>query len=103
MVPLALFRDRNFSGTRSIVLLSFTAGGLLLALTQYLQFVLGYTPLKAGLALIPYAASAMLFNGLGATWQEADRSDAYRDRVGGDRRRASGSSPRSVRRPATDC
>jgi MFS family permease len=49
------------------VLLSFTAGGLLLALTQYLQFVLGYSPLKAGLALIPYAASAMLFNGLGAT------------------------------------
>ena len=63
-----LFRDRNFSGTSlSIVLLSFTAGGLLLALTQYLQFVLGYSPLKAGLALIPYAVSAMLFNGLGAT------------------------------------
>ncbi|WP_237706607.1 MFS transporter [Kribbella flavida] len=68
MLPLALFRDRNFSGTSlSIVLLSFTAGGLLLALTQYLQFVLNYSPLKAGLALIPYAASAMLFNGLGAT------------------------------------
>ncbi len=68
MVPLALFRDRNFSGTSfSIVLLSFTAGGLLLALTQYLQFVLGYTPLQAGLALIPYAASAMLFNAVGAT------------------------------------
>jgi EmrB/QacA subfamily drug resistance transporter len=68
MVPLALFRDRNFSGTSfSIVLLSFTAGGLLLALTQYLQFVLGYTPLKAGLALIPYAVAATVFNGLGAT------------------------------------
>jgi EmrB/QacA subfamily drug resistance transporter len=68
MVPLALFRDRNFSGTSfSIVLLSFTAGGLLLALTQYLQFVLGYSPLKAGLALIPYALAATVFNGLGAT------------------------------------
>jgi MFS family permease len=68
MVPLALFRDRNFSGTSfSIVLLSFTAGGLLLALTQYLQFVLGYSPLKAGLALVPYAVAAMVFNGLGAT------------------------------------
>ncbi|TDO44881.1 MFS transporter [Kribbella sp. VKM Ac-2527] len=68
MVPLALFKDRNFSGTSfSIVLLSFTAGGLLLALTQYLQFVLGYSPLKAGLALTPYAVSATLFNGLGAT------------------------------------
>ncbi len=68
MVPLDLFKDRNFSGTSfSIVLLSFTAGGLLLALTQYLQFVLGYSPLKAGLALIPYAVSAALFNSLGAT------------------------------------
>jgi len=68
MVPLALFKDRRFSGTSlSIVLLSFTAGGLLLALTQYLQFALGYSPLKAGLALIPYAVSAALFNGLGAT------------------------------------
>jgi DHA2 family multidrug resistance protein-like MFS transporter len=68
MVPLAIFRDRNFSGASfSIVLLSFTAGGLLLALTQYLQFVLGYTPLKAGLALLPYAVAAVLFNSLGAT------------------------------------
>ncbi|WP_238335313.1 MFS transporter [Kribbella amoyensis] len=68
MVPLELFRDRNFSGTSfSIVLLSFTAGGLMLALTQYLQFALGYGPLKAGLALIPYAVAATLFNGLGAT------------------------------------
>jgi EmrB/QacA subfamily drug resistance transporter len=68
MVPLALFRDRRFSGTSfSIVLLSFTAGGLLLALTQYLQFVLGYSPLKAGLALIPYAVAATVFNALGAT------------------------------------
>jgi len=68
MVPLGLFGDRRFSGTSfSIVLLSFTAGGLLLALTQYLQFVLGYTPLKAGLALIPYAVAATVFNVLGAT------------------------------------
>jgi EmrB/QacA subfamily drug resistance transporter len=68
MVPLALFADRRFSGTSfSIVLLSFTSGGLLLALTQYLQFVLGYDPLGAGLALLPYAVSAAVFNTLGAT------------------------------------
>jgi MFS transporter, DHA2 family, multidrug resistance protein len=68
MVPLGLFRDRRFSGTCfSIVLLSFTSGGLLLALTQYLQFVLGYDALGAGLALLPYAVSAALFNVLGAT------------------------------------
>jgi DHA2 family multidrug resistance protein-like MFS transporter len=68
MLPLGVFRDRNFSGASfSIVLLSFTAGGLLLALTQYLQFVLGYSPLKAGLALLPYAVAAATFNTLGAT------------------------------------
>ncbi len=66
MLPLALFRNRNFSGASlSIVLLSFAAGGLLLALTQYLQFVLGYSPLRAGVALIPMIVAAMVFNGIG--------------------------------------
>ncbi|MEW9534569.1 MFS transporter [Microbispora sp. NPDC049125] len=68
LLPLGLFRDRSFSGASfSIVLLSFGAGALMLALTQYLQFVLGYEPLKAGLALLPYVVAAMVFNGLGAT------------------------------------
>ncbi|GII78176.1 MFS transporter [Sphaerisporangium rufum] len=67
MLPLALFRDRNFSGASfSIVLMSFGAGALLLMLTQYLQFVLGYGPMKAGLALLPYAVAAAMFNAVGA-------------------------------------
>ena len=66
MLPMRLFRDRNFAGASlSIVLLSFSAGGVLLALTQYLQFVLGYTPLKAGTAFIPMLVTAMIFNGVG--------------------------------------
>jgi EmrB/QacA subfamily drug resistance transporter len=66
MLPMALFRDRNFSGASlSIVLLSFSAGGVLLALTQYLQFVLGYGPMKAGTALIPMLVTVMAFNGIG--------------------------------------
>jgi EmrB/QacA subfamily drug resistance transporter len=66
MLPLTLFRDRNFAGASlSIVLLSFSAGGVLLALTQYLQFVLGYEPLKAGTAFIPMLVTAMIFNGVG--------------------------------------
>jgi EmrB/QacA subfamily drug resistance transporter len=66
MLPLGLFRDRNFAGASlSIVLLSFSAGGVLLALTQYLQFVLGYEPLKAGTAFIPMLVTAMIFNGVG--------------------------------------
>ncbi|HEV7713832.1 MAG TPA: MFS transporter [Asanoa sp.] len=66
MLPLGLFRDRNFSGASlSVVLLSFAGGGLLLALTQYLQFVLGFSPLKAGLAFAPMIAAVMVFNGIG--------------------------------------
>ncbi|MFF4773372.1 MFS transporter [Microtetraspora fusca] len=67
MLPLGLFRDRSFSGACfSIVLLSFGSGALMLALTQYLQFVLGYEPMRAGLALLPYVVAALVFNGLGA-------------------------------------
>ncbi|MEU9887312.1 MFS transporter [Sphaerisporangium sp. NPDC051011] len=67
MLPLGLFRDRNFRGSSlSIVLLSFGTGALLLMLTQYLQFVLGYRPMQAGLALLPYAVAAALFNAVGA-------------------------------------
>jgi EmrB/QacA subfamily drug resistance transporter len=66
MLPMGLFRDRNFSGASlSVVLMSFSAGGLLLALTQYLQFVLRYSPLKAGAAFIPLMVAAMAFNGVG--------------------------------------
>ncbi|MGK5679165.1 MFS transporter [Actinoplanes sp. URMC 104] len=66
MLPMTLFRNRNFAGASlSIVLLSFSAGGVLLALTQYLQFVLGYEPLKAGTAFIPMLVTAMVFNGVG--------------------------------------
>ena len=67
MLPLGLFRARAFRGASlSIVLLSFGAGALMLSLTQYLQFVLGYEPLQAGLAFLPYMAAGIVFNGVGA-------------------------------------
>ncbi|MCA2214382.1 MFS transporter [Jidongwangia harbinensis] len=66
MLPISLFRDRNFGGASlSIVLLSFSAGGVMLALTQYLQFVLGYGPMRAGLAFIPMLLTVTAFNGIG--------------------------------------
>ncbi|WP_406268290.1 hypothetical protein OH799_24075 [Nocardia sp. NBC_00881] len=44
MVPLSLFRNRDFSGgSLSLTLVQVANGGLLLVLTQYLQFVLGYS------------------------------------------------------------
>ncbi|MFI6601378.1 MFS transporter [Nonomuraea sp. NPDC050536] len=67
MLPLELYRNRNFSGASfSILLMSFGAGAVMLMLTQYLQFVLGYGPMQAGLGLLPYAVAAALFNAVGA-------------------------------------
>ncbi|MEU1619082.1 MFS transporter [Streptomyces sp. NPDC005722] len=67
MVPLVLFRHRNFSGgSLSLTLVQIGNGGLLLVLTQYLQFVLGYSPVKAGAAFVPLAVAALAGNVLGA-------------------------------------
>ena len=67
MVPLGLFKQRNFSGgSFSLTLVQIGNGGLLLVMTQYLQFVLGYSALKASLCFIPLAIAALIFNGLGA-------------------------------------
>ncbi|RZU25019.1 MFS transporter [Streptomyces sp. BK239] len=66
MVPLVLFKQRNFSGgSLSLTLVQIGNGGLLLVLTQYLQFVLGYSALKAGLAFLPLAVTALIGNGGG--------------------------------------
>ncbi|MBF9133019.1 DHA2 family efflux MFS transporter permease subunit [Plantactinospora sp. S1510] len=68
MVPLGLFRHRAFSGgSLSLALVQIGNGGLLLILTQYLQYVLGFTPTQAGLAFIPMAVASLAFNTLGAT------------------------------------
>ncbi|MDX3576772.1 MULTISPECIES: MFS transporter [unclassified Streptomyces] len=67
MVPLVLFKHRNFSGgSLSLALVQIGNGGLLLVLTQYLQFVLGYSPVRAGLAFLPFALAALAGNGAGA-------------------------------------
>ncbi|MFD8750444.1 MFS transporter [Kitasatospora sp. NPDC059577] len=67
MVPLKLFRNRVFTGASfSLVLLTFATGGLMLVLTQYLQFVLEFSPTDTGLAFIPLAVASLVFNGVGA-------------------------------------
>jgi EmrB/QacA subfamily drug resistance transporter len=55
MLDLALFRDRRFSmGAASLTLLYFTALGTYFLYTQHLQFVLGYSPLRAGVYSVPF-------------------------------------------------
>jgi EmrB/QacA subfamily drug resistance transporter len=55
-----LFRLPGFgAGTVSITVQFFAFFGFVFVLLQYLQFVLGYTPLEAGLALAPMAVLMM--------------------------------------------
>ena len=54
MLRMAFFRDRRFTlGASSIMLASFALLGAIFVLTQYLQFVRGYTPLEAGIRVLP--------------------------------------------------
>jgi EmrB/QacA subfamily drug resistance transporter len=56
MLPLRFFRNRRFSAAiASLALVMFALLGLLFLMTQYMQFVLGFSPLKTGLALGPVA------------------------------------------------
>jgi EmrB/QacA subfamily drug resistance transporter len=58
MVPLQVFRNGRFSAaSASVTLVFFSLFGALFLLTQILQFVLGYTPLEAGLSALPFAVT----------------------------------------------
>nr|WP_040748156.1 MFS transporter [Nocardia transvalensis] len=68
MLPIRVFRNRDFTGPcLTLLLMMFGMGAVMLMLTQYLQFVLGFGPMKAGLALLPFAVASAVCNGLGAT------------------------------------
>jgi EmrB/QacA subfamily drug resistance transporter len=61
MLDLRLFRDRRFSvASAGIALAFFTMFGMFFLLTQYLQLVLGYSPLRAGLMFVPVSLTMMV-------------------------------------------
>ena len=54
LVPLGIFRSRNVAGGNIVMLLLFGAlFGSWYFETLYMQHVLGYSPLRAGLAFLP--------------------------------------------------
>ena len=54
LMPLRIFANRNRSGAYAIrFAIGATLSGFLFFLTQFLQNILGYSPLKAGLAFLP--------------------------------------------------
>ncbi|HEX6121863.1 MAG TPA: MFS transporter, partial [Ktedonobacterales bacterium] len=63
MVPLRLFRSRQFSGTNVATLAIYGAlSGALLFLVLDLQQIQGYSALQAGLALLPFTLVMLLFS-----------------------------------------
>jgi MFS transporter, DHA2 family, multidrug resistance protein len=66
LLDVRLFRDRRFAAASAALTLAFLAlAGAIFLVVQYLQFVLGYTPLAAGFALLPAAAALMVGTGMG--------------------------------------
>src|SRR6476469_5288429 len=75
MLPLRFFRSRAFAASNAASLLMyFGMFGSIFLLTQYLQLVHGYSPLRAGVATLPWTAMPMLI---------APIAGAYVDRIGG--------------------
>jgi len=75
LVPFSLFRDRNFTILNAVsCLVSVGIIGFFLPLTIYLQSVLGYSALKAGLILAPMSLIGMLL---------APVAGKLSDRIGG--------------------
>jgi EmrB/QacA subfamily drug resistance transporter len=63
LVPLGLFRDRNFSGTNLMTLLTYAAlGAMLFVLVLDLQVAAGYGALAAGLATLPMTLVLLLLS-----------------------------------------
>ena len=58
MLDVKFFRNPRFTAASlGITLMFFAMFGSIFLLTQYFQFVLGYTPLETGVRFLPIAAS----------------------------------------------
>jgi EmrB/QacA subfamily drug resistance transporter len=67
MLDLTFFKNPRFSaGSGAIALTFFAMFGSMFLLTQYLQFVLGYSPLATGVRLLPFAIPMMIVSPLSA-------------------------------------
>ena len=61
MLDLSLFRSREFTGASLMGVLSMASlFGVFFFLSIYLQFILGYSPVKAGATFVPLSVTAMV-------------------------------------------
>lgn len=69
LLPLRIVRDRNRGGALiALVINSLSTFGMMLVLTYQLQSVMKYSPLRTGLALIPFAVAAAIAAAFIAPW-----------------------------------
>jgi EmrB/QacA subfamily drug resistance transporter len=67
MLDVGFFRNPRFSAASGAIMLTFFAMfGSLFLLTQFLQSILGYTPLEAGIRLLPMAGVMIVLSPLSA-------------------------------------
>lgn len=61
MLPMEFFRNPNFSISSAVITVAFfMMFGFFFLVTQYLQFVKGYSPLRAGLSTVPLAVTLVV-------------------------------------------
>jgi EmrB/QacA subfamily drug resistance transporter len=61
MLPLRFFASRRYSvAIAALALVLFALLGMFFVMTQYLQFVLGYSPLEAGVRIAPVALALLV-------------------------------------------
>jgi EmrB/QacA subfamily drug resistance transporter len=67
LLDVRLFRDPRFSAaSATVMVLFFALFGFLFVATQYLQFVLGFSPTAAGVRVLPYAGAMIVFASVSA-------------------------------------
>ncbi|MBO0819522.1 MAG: MFS transporter [Nocardiopsaceae bacterium] len=65
MVPLGMFRSREFSGgTTTMMIWGFSTFGIYFFTSLFIQGILGFSPTKAGLAFVPMALCLALLAGI---------------------------------------
>jgi hypothetical protein len=71
MVPLTVFRSRQFSGANAVTFAVYAALGItFFLLVVHLQADLGYSALEAGAALIPTTVLMLLFSSRAGGWSQ---------------------------------
>jgi EmrB/QacA subfamily drug resistance transporter len=74
MLPLEIFRSRQFSAANGVTFVVYAAlGGFFFLLVSFLQISMGYTPIEAGAASLPVTLLMLLFSA---------RSGALAQRIG---------------------